>query len=64
MDEKSDLERLGEIHRQLQKIADEEARSAVVNGEAARGAYSDRKRQLWNEADQIIDRRMEALSDA
>lgn len=48
--------RLTSIHKRVQWIADEEARSAWVNGDAARGAYVKEKLALLDETDRILDR--------
>lgn len=49
-------ERLLSIHKRLQRIADEEARSAWMKGVAASGAYAEEKVKLIDEAEKILDR--------
>jgi len=55
-------ERLAAIHKRVQWMADEEARSAWVNGQASRGALMPAKMELINEAEKILDR-IEAMND-
>lgn len=46
--------RLQHIHEQVQWMANEEARSAWVQGWAARGGFSKKKIRLIDEADKIL----------
>jgi hypothetical protein len=47
--------RLLAIHRRMEWIADEEARSAWVRGLAAQGHFLDEKERLIDETDRILD---------
>ncbi|CAA7615448.1 hypothetical protein MTBSS4_130002 [Magnetospirillum sp. SS-4] len=47
--------RLAAIHQRVQWMADEEARSAWVNGPAAQGMYLDEKERLIDEAERVLD---------
>ena len=60
--EKALWDRLGQIHGRVQWMADEEARSAWVGGEAARGVLMPEKMKLIEEAEQVLDR-IEAMQD-
>ena len=58
-EERAQLEvRLSHIHRRVQWIADEEARSAWVQGFAARGGLMPEKIKLLDETDSILDKLM------
>jgi len=56
-------DRLADIHRRVQWMADEEARSAWVNGLAAQGALMPQKMELIDEAEKVLGR-IEAMNDA
>ena len=56
MNEQQLNERLTAIHKRLQWIADEEARSAWVNGLAARGVFELERDRLIEETEQILDK--------
>jgi hypothetical protein len=47
--------RLDQIHKRVQWMADEEARSAWVNGVAAQGGFWPKKLKLLDETDRILD---------
>ena len=49
------LARLDQIHKRVQWMADEEARSAWVNGQAAQGMLWPAKLKLLDETDRILD---------
>lgn len=49
------LQRLTAIHQRIQWMADEEARSAWVNGLAAQGIYFEEKERLLEEAESILN---------
>ena len=55
--------RLGQIYKRIQAIADEEARSALVNGWAAQGNLMPEKLRLIEEADRILDDLMKPFGD-
>lgn len=57
------MSRLAQIHQRVQWMADEEARSAWVNGAAANGLFFDEKERLLNEADRVLGE-LERLPDA
>jgi hypothetical protein len=61
--EKALWDRLGQIHRRVQWMADEEARSAWVGGEASRGTLMTKKMRLIEEAEQVLDK-IEAMDNA
>jgi hypothetical protein len=48
------MERLSSIHKRVQWIANEEARSAWFKGVAARGGYLERKERLIEDAERIL----------
>lgn len=49
------MARLAAIHKRVQWMADEEARSAWVNGPAAQGHFLDEKERLIEEADRVLN---------
>ena len=55
------LERLSAIHKKVQWMADEEARSAWVRGFVTPGVHNDAKEHLLGEAERILDE-LEGLS--
>jgi hypothetical protein len=56
-DKKSDLERrLRFLSERINKIADEEARSDAVGEAVAQGALYQRKLQMVDECEEIVDR--------
>jgi hypothetical protein len=56
--EKELVDALGLIHRRVNNLADDEARSALVNGWAAQGNLIALKQKLIEEADKILDQLM------
>jgi len=58
-EEKAQLEmRLSHIHKRVQWIANEEARSVWVQGFAARGGLMPEKIKLLDETDSVLDKLM------
>lgn len=62
-EEKQLWDRIAAIHRRVQWMADEEARSAWVSGPAAQGSLLLTKDKLISEAEALLDR-IEAMQNA
>jgi hypothetical protein len=58
------LDALGRLHRRINRLADEEARSAWVSGWAARGNLLPLKAKLIQQAEEILDQLMEGQKTA
>jgi hypothetical protein len=56
------FDRLAAIHHQVQRIADEEAKAALVGGVAAQGVLDPQRQRLLDESEKLLDAAEKLLS--